>query len=180
MKNHLIILVLLLFAFSCNDAKYQQQETEISTLKIELDSLKQSLENSDAKNKKIYSFMTFQKEDAEKAMNMYVNLFENSEIIKLEHWDENEPGKAGTIKKATFSLDGKMYMCSDSPPIHKWDFSPAISNFVECKDNDELQKFFKALSENGQIFMPPGNYGFSQQFSWVVDQFGVSWQLNLK
>ena len=81
---------------------------------------------------------------------------------------------------ATFSLDGQMFMCSDSPPIHDWDFTPGVSNFVECEDEKELEQLFSSLSKSGQVFMPLNNYGFSQKFGWVVDQFGISWQLNLK
>ena len=71
-------------------------------------------------------------------------------------------------------------MCSDSPPIHEWGFTPAVSNYVECKDETQLEQLFTALSENGQVMMPLNNYGFSQKFGFVEDRFGVSWQLNLQ
>jgi len=80
---------------------------------------------------------------------------------------------------ATFNLNGNQFMCSDSPPIHNWGFTPAVSNYVECKDENELERLFTKLSENGKVMMPLDNYGFSQQFGFVEDQFGVSWQLNL-
>ncbi|MEM6265232.1 MAG: VOC family protein [Bacteroidota bacterium] len=131
-------------------------------------------------NSNIMTFLTFQKEDAEQAMNFYIGLFENSEIVNLARWGKDAPGKEGTIMQATFKLDGKLYMCSDSPPVHDWDFTPAVSNFVECETEGELKKLFTKLSENGTVFMPIGNYGFSRQFGWVVDPFGVSWQLNLQ
>ncbi len=128
----------------------------------------------------IATFFTFQKEDAEQAMNFYVGLFKNSEVIEVKRWEEGGPGKVGTIMHATFTLGDKLYMCSDSPPIHDWDFSPAVSNFVECQDESELEKLYNELSVDGKIFMPLNNYGFSQKFGWVQDKFGVSWQLNLK
>ncbi len=131
-------------------------------------------------NQKIITFLTFQKEDAEQAMNFYVELFDNSEIVNLTRWGKEEPGKEGTIMSATFSLDGKLFMCSDSPPIHKWDFTPAVSNYVECVNENELDRLFTKLSENGKVMMPLNNYGFSQKFGWVEDQFGMSWQLNLQ
>ncbi len=80
---------------------------------------------------------------------------------------------------ATFELNGNLFMCSDSPAIHDCDFSPAVSNFITCEDENEIEALFSKLSENGQVTMPLNNYGFSQKFGWVVDQFGVSWQLNL-
>ena len=128
----------------------------------------------------IATFLTFQKEDAEQAMNFYIGLFENSKIIDLSRWGKDAPGKEGTIIHATFRLNGKLFMCSDSPPIHEWDFTPAVSNFVECKDINQLEELFAKLSENGKVLMPLGNYGFSQKFGFVEDRFGVSWQLNLE
>lgn len=82
--------------------------------------------------------------------------------------------------QATFELNGNLFMCSDSPPVHDWDFSPAVSNFINCESEDEMNRLFSKLSENGKITMPTNNYGFSQRFGWVIDQFGVSWQLNLR
>lgn len=80
---------------------------------------------------------------------------------------------------ATFELNGQLFMCSDSPPIHNWDFSPAISNYVECENEEEINQLWSKLSENGQVTMPLNNYGFSKKFGWVIDRFGVSWQLNV-
>ena len=70
-------------------------------------------------------------------------------------------------------------MFSDSPPVHNWNFTPAISNYLECESEDEIEFLFQRLAEQGHISMPLNNYGFSQKFGWVTDQFGVSWQLNL-
>ncbi|NKI32255.1 VOC family protein [Muricauda sp. DJ-13] len=128
----------------------------------------------------LLTFLTFQKEDAEQAMNFYVSLFDNSKVIDIERWGPGMPSKEGTIKYATFQLNGSLYMCSDSPPIHEWDFTPAVSNFVNCSDEAELESLFDRLAENGTVLMPLNNYGFSQKFGFVTDQFGVSWQLNLK
>ena len=69
-------------------------------------------------------------------------------------------------------------MCSDSPPVHDWNFSPAVSNYVECESETELQKLFANLSENGKVTMPLSNYGFSTKFGWTIFQIGVSLQLN--
>lgn len=137
-------------------------------------------ENQTVMEQKITPFLTFQKDDAEEAMNFYISLFENSKVIDIQRWGKEGPGKEGTIMHAAFELNGQQFMCSDSPPIHTWDFTPAVSNYVECKNEDEINTLWSKLSENGQVAMPLDNYGFSQKFGWVVDRFGVSWQLNLK
>ncbi len=130
--------------------------------------------------KQIITSLTFQDGNAEKAMNFYVELFDNSQVIDVQHWGENAPVEAGKIMKATFEIDGNLFMCSDSPAIHDWNFSPAVSNFIECESENEIQRLFSKLSKNGDIKMSLENYGFSEKFAWVDDQFGVSWQLNLK
>lgn len=136
--------------------------------------------NNDDMNQKIITSLTFQKNDAEHAMNFYVSLFDNSKIVAIHRWGQNGPGKENTIMQATFELNGMRFLCSDSPPVHNWDFTPAISIYVECETEAEIEKLFSKLSENGEVAMPLNNYGFSQKFGWTIDRFGVSWQLNLQ
>ncbi|MGO3707199.1 MAG: VOC family protein [Mesonia hippocampi] len=130
--------------------------------------------------KQITSFLTFQKNNAEEAMNFYIDLFDNSKVIEVQRYDKNGPGKEGTIIKAIFELNGKQFICSDSFIQHEWDFTPAISNWVECETTKDIEYLFEKLSENGDVKMTLDNYGFSKQFAFVEDRFGVSWQLNLE
>ena len=182
MKRITPILFLALLTFSCSDFKQNSEKSEeLSQLRAELDSLnKLTTEKPNDMKGQIATFLTFQKEDAEQAMNFYVGLFDNSKIVNQKRWGKEGPGKEGTIMHATFNLNGKLFMCSDSPPIHNWDFTPAVSNYVECVDESELEQLFTKLSENGKVMMPLDNYGFSQKFGFVEDRFGVSWQLNLQ
>ena len=177
-----IILLLSLTAFSCTDTKTERSNSgEIDKLKTENDSLKSLLikNKTTMKNQMIRS-LTFQDNNAESAMNFYVGLFNNSEILNVQRWGKDGPVEEGRIMQATFKLDGNLFMCSDSPPVHDWDFTPAVSNYIECENEKELETLFSKLSENGKVTMPLNNYGFSQKFGWVIDKFGVSWQLNLK
>ena len=179
MKRFTPILLLVLLAFSCSE--FNKNNEELDQLRAELDSLKRiKAENPNDIKGQIATFLTFQKEDAEQAMNFYVELFDNSKIINIKRWGKEGPAKEGTILHATFHLNGKLFMCSDSPPIHDWGFTPAVSNYVECKDENEIDRLFAKLSENGNVMMPLNNYGFSQKFGFVADRFGVSWQLNLQ
>lgn len=129
---------------------------------------------------RIITSLTFQKNDAEEAMNFYISLFDNSKIIHVQRWEKGGMGKEGSIMLAIFELNGQKFMCSDSPPVHNWDFTPAVSNYVECVNAEEIKTLFSKLSEGGIVTMPLDSYGFSQKFAWVIDKFGVSWQLNLK
>lgn len=177
------LLIIVLLTLSCSDFKGNNDDTneELNALRVELDSLKKinTITSSDTKEE-IATFLTFQDNNAENAMNFYVDVFDNSEIINLNRWGKEGSGEEGKIMHAAFVLNGSLFMCSDSPPIHEWDFTPAVSNFIECKDEKEIERLFSKLSENGNVTMPLNNYGFSQKFGWVIDQFGISWQLNLK
>jgi len=80
--------------------------------------------------------------------------------------------------QGVFELNGQRFMCSDSPAVHDWDFTPAVSLYVECRNDEEIEKLFSTLSENGTVAMPLDQYDFSRRFGWVIDRFGVSWQLS--
>ena len=180
MKNTFTILLLSLAIISCTDPNKSLHIAEIKQLHTSIDSMKNVLNNKSTMKNKIATFFTFQDNNAEKAMNFYVELFDNSKIIEVKRWGKEGPVEEGKIMHATFELNGSPFMCSDSPPVHAWDFSPAVSNFIECESEDEIEKLFAKLAENGTVTMPLNNYGFSQKFGWVIDQFKVSWQLNLK
>jgi predicted 3-demethylubiquinone-9 3-methyltransferase (glyoxalase superfamily) len=116
---------------------------------------------------------------AEEAMNFYVSLIPGSEITSIARYGPGQPGPEGSVMLATFTVAGQAMMCSDSFVKHGFTFTPASSLFVECESEEELQRLAAALAEGGAELMPLGSYGFSRQFAWVNDRFGVSWQLNL-
>lgn len=178
----LLPLILILFTISCADPDAGQDGfPNAEKLQLEIDSLKKLItEKGPDKRQTMATSLTFQENNAEEAMNFYVGLFEDSRIIETERWGKEGPGKEGTIMQASFELNGKLFLCSDSPPVHDWTFTPAISNYVECRDEAGLERLFSKLSGDGEVAMPLANYGFSQKFGWVIDRFGVSWQLNLQ
>jgi len=117
---------------------------------------------------------------AEEAMKFYTSLFENSAIHEMKKYGPGEAGAEGTVMHATFSLTGQQFMCIDSSAAqHDFTFTPAISLYVTCATEGEIERLFEKLSEGGQVLMPLAAYPFSPKFSWVADRFGVSWQLNL-
>ncbi|WP_434509962.1 VOC family protein [Desulfitobacterium sp. AusDCA] len=129
---------------------------------------------------KITPFLMFQDGNAEEAMNFYISLFDNSEIVNLTRYGANEAGKEGTVMHAVFSLNGQEYMCIDSSVKHEFTFTPAMSLYVTCDTEEEINKVFEKLSEGGKILMPLGSYPFSERFGWVNDKYGVSWQLTFE
>lgn len=124
-------------------------------------------------------FLMFQNGDAQAALDLYLTIFPDSRMVRVDRYGEGGPGPAGTIKVAVFTLCGREFMCSDSPVKHNFSFTPASSTFVDFDSVSDLERTFRILSEGGKVLMPLNNYGFSERFGWLVDRFGVSWQLNL-
>jgi predicted 3-demethylubiquinone-9 3-methyltransferase (glyoxalase superfamily) len=116
---------------------------------------------------------------AEEAMNAYIELFDDGAIEEIRRYGAGEAGPEGSVHVARFRVGGLSVMCIDSPAKHAFGFTPAISLFVDCRSEAELERLAAALSEGGEFLMPLGDYGFSRRFAWVSDRFGVSWQLNL-
>ena len=114
----------------------------------------------------------------EEAVNFYVSIFADSAIGRLERFGPDAP-KPGQVFQAHFTLGGREFRAFDSPTPHAFTFTPAMSIFVDCHDEAELERLYGQLVEGGGALMPLGDYGFSRRFGWVNDRFGVSWQLNL-
>jgi len=133
----------------------------------------------DHSKQKVTTFLMFSGK-AEEAMNYYVSVFEQAEILSIQRYGANEAGAEGTVSHATFSVYGQVFMCMDSSVKHAFTFTPAISLFVTCATEDEIDRIFEKLSQGGEVFMPLTAYPFSDKFGWVADKYGVSWQLNLE
>lgn len=112
-------------------------------------------------------------------MNFYISLFENSKVLSIARYGPEGPGEEGKVIHATFTLNGQEYMCIDSNIKHDFTFTPAISLYVDCSTEEEIDTLYGKLVEGGGPLMPLGSYGFSRKFGWLSDRYGVSWQLKL-
>ena len=138
---------------------------------------------------KTTTFLTFvgnQCGKAKEAIDLYMAIFPHSKIVKIIPYKEGEGG--GTpelIKFGVFTLNGTEYMVSESNYNHAWNFSPAISIYIESQSEVELQGYFEKLSSNGGMVMVPfdsydtGDYGFGKKYGWCQDVYGVNWQFLL-
>ena len=104
---------------------------------------------------------------AEEAVNLYGSLFPNSSIIRLERCVGGEPGTEGTVTHEAFKLAGQTFMAMDSNEDHPFSFTPAISFFVNCTTQEEVDFFWDKLSEGGR----------TDRCGWLSDKYGVSWQI---
>ena len=124
-------------------------------------------------------FLMFQHGKARAALDFYAEHIPDSRILSVERFGPDGPGPEGTIIRAHAVISGQPVMVHDSFITHGFDFTPSWSFFLDCADAATFDRLFATLSEGGGVLMPPGNYGWSRNFAWIADRFGVSWQLNL-
>jgi predicted 3-demethylubiquinone-9 3-methyltransferase (glyoxalase superfamily) len=109
-------------------------------------------------------------DNAEEAVNHYVSIFANSKIDHVvrwgEGWGEIGAGKQGKVLAIDFTIEGRPFKALNGGPLFK--FSEAVSFFVECKDQAEVDMFWDTLTANG---------GAASQCGWLKDKFGLSWQI---
>jgi predicted 3-demethylubiquinone-9 3-methyltransferase (glyoxalase superfamily) len=127
---------------------------------------------------KITTFLMFDGRAGE-ALEFYTSLFSGGAVLSVARYGPGEPGAPGSVKHARFTLAGQDFMCIDSAVRHDFTFNPAISLYVECDDEEEIDRLYAGLAAGGGVLMPLGSHGIGAKFGWVSDRFGVSWQLAL-
>jgi len=125
---------------------------------------------------KITPFLWFDKE-CEEAVNFYIDVFNNapnkkgeSRIVSMLRYPEDyqvgpTPGMQGKVWTVVFELAGQRYMALDGGPYFK--FNEAISLYVECEDQEEIDYYWEKLSAVPE----------AEQCGWLKDTYGVSWQI---
>ena len=113
---------------------------------------------------KITPFLWFDG-NAEEAMNFYTSIFKNSKIGRISRYGEGGPGPKGTVMSATFGLEGQEFMVLNGGPQFK--FTPAISFFVNCETQEEVDDLWEKLSAGGK----------KERCGWLKDKYGLSWQI---
>jgi predicted 3-demethylubiquinone-9 3-methyltransferase (glyoxalase superfamily) len=107
---------------------------------------------------KVVPFLWFD-DQAEEAMNYYVSVFPDSRILNVSRHD-------GKVVTGSFQLAGQEFMALNGGPQFK--FTEAISLFVKCKDQTEVDALWAKLTADG---------GEESQCGWLKDKYGLSWQI---
>jgi predicted 3-demethylubiquinone-9 3-methyltransferase (glyoxalase superfamily) len=115
-------------------------------------------------HQKIAPFLWFEN-NAEEAMNFYVSVFKNSKILNIHRMPADGHLPKGAAMSGTFLLEGQVFHALNGRP--EFSFTPAISLFVNCDTQEEVDTLWEALSSHGE----------EQRCGWVKDKFGVSWQV---
>jgi predicted 3-demethylubiquinone-9 3-methyltransferase (glyoxalase superfamily) len=102
---------------------------------------------------------------AEEAANFYVSIFENSKIVSTTNYGDAGPGPKGSVMSVIFQLEGQDFFALNGGP--HFTFNPAISFYVSCTTQDEVDTLWERLAQGGA----------KQQCGWVTDKFGVTWQV---
>lgn len=113
---------------------------------------------------KITPFLWFDHQ-AEEAVRLYTSIFKNSSIGPIARYGEDTPGQPGTVMTVMFQLDGQDFMALNGGPV--FHFTEAISFFVNCETQSEVDELWDKLSEGGE----------KGQCGWLKDRYGVSWQI---
>ncbi|MFI0897686.1 VOC family protein [Streptomyces sp. NPDC020983] len=114
---------------------------------------------------KITTFLWYD-DQAEEAAALYTSLFDNSRVVKVQHYGEAGPGTPGSVMIVEFELGGQRFLALNGGP--EFTFNEAISLSVDCDSQEEVDRLWSALTANGGQEGPCG---------WLKDPFGVSWQI---
>ena len=113
---------------------------------------------------KITPFLWFD-DKAEEAANFYVSIFKNSRVGRVTRYGEGAPGPKGKVMSVTFELDGQEFYALNGGP--RFSFTPAISFFVNCETQQEVDELWRNLSAGGE----------ESRCGWLKDKYGLSWQI---
>jgi len=113
---------------------------------------------------KITPFLWFDSQ-AEEAATFYTSLFKNSKITGISRYGEAGPGPKGAVMTVNFELDGQKFIALNGGPVFK--FTPAISLFVNCETQEEVDDLWEKLSAGGE----------KSRCGWLTDKYGVTWQI---
>ena len=105
-------------------------------------------------------------DQAGEAAKLYTSVFKNSRILETRYYPGGAPTKAGKVMSVTFEIEGMQFTAFNGGSVFK--FTPAISLFVNCDTQEEVDMLSEKLTEGG---------GAQSQCAWITDRFGISWQI---
>jgi len=114
---------------------------------------------------KIVPFLWFEDSKAEEAAKFYTSIFKNSRIVNTMRYGKSGPGLEGSVMSVTFQLEGQDFYALNGNPQFK--FTEALSLFVNCDTQEEVDQLWENLKEGGMELGP----------GWVKDKFGLAWQI---
>jgi predicted 3-demethylubiquinone-9 3-methyltransferase (glyoxalase superfamily) len=113
---------------------------------------------------KVTTFLWFN-DQAEEAMKFYVSVFKNAKVLSVNRLPEGTPGPKGKVLGGSFEIEGQEFMTLNGGPQFR--FTEAISLFVNCETQAEVDELWEKLSAGGS----------KDRCGWLKDKYGLSWQI---
>lgn len=104
-------------------------------------------------------------DNAEEAVAFYLSIFPNARVVETSYYGKAGPGPEGGVMAMSFLLNGREFMAINGGP--QYHFTPAVSFVVQCDSQKDIDCYWDKLSSGGA----------AQPCGWLVDRFGVSWQI---
>ncbi|HTX62621.1 MAG TPA: VOC family protein [Acidimicrobiales bacterium] len=105
-------------------------------------------------------------DQAEEAAGFYVSVFPNSQVLEVSRYSDSGPGPTGSVMTVRFALDGTEFLALNGGPAH-YGFDESISFVIDCATQDEVDHYWKALTDGGEEIA----------CGWLKDRFGLRWQV---
>lgn len=102
---------------------------------------------------------------AEEAMRFYASIFDDAEVLEVSRLPDGAPGQEGPLVMGRFRVAGQEFIALNGGPMYT--FSPAVSFFVSCETQEEVDRIWERLLEGGE----------AEQCGWLRDRYGLSWQV---
>ena len=103
---------------------------------------------------------------ADEAAQFYVGIFPNSKVVRTTRYNAAGGGPPGSVMTVEFELDGETFVALNGGPVFK--FNEAVSFYIECGGQDEVDHYWNALREGG---------GQEIECGWLKDRYGLCWQV---
>ena len=123
---------------------------------------------------KMTTFLMFE-DRTQEAIDFYLSVFKNSKVVNQIN---NETDKTDAVQFRVIKINDMELILFDSPVHHEFTFTPAISLFINCESEEEINNLFEKITSDGSVLMPLDIYPFAKKYAWVADKFGVTWQLS--
>lgn len=114
-----------------------------------------------------FMFSNFQQGKAAEAIEFYTDLFPASKIMEMKYYPDHIANIRGQLMYAVFELNGNLFVGMDSEGPQPFNFNNGVSIVIECADQDEIDHYWTAFANDGNELM----------CGWIVDKYGVSWQI---
>ena len=116
--------------------------------------------------------------NAAEAIALYLNAFPDAVLLEKSDYGADANSMSGKVRFATLAIYGNNIRVIDSPVVHGFAFTPALSLYVELTDEAALFHAYETLAERGTVLLAIDTYPHSPNYGWITDRFGVSWQLS--